>query len=72
MIAQHVDPITARLVNMLRGQHDERALALRVTRRPNATGGIDLEILRHDGSELSDAETAHVRGVIAAHNVEPL
>jgi len=34
--------------------------------------GPDVVVTRADGAELSAAESAHVRGTVAAHRVEPL
>lgn len=34
--------------------------------------GADVEVTRADGSDLSAAESAHVRGTVAAHRAEPL
>lgn len=34
--------------------------------------GPDVVVTRADGAELSDLETRHVRGTVAAHRVEPI
>jgi hypothetical protein len=57
--------LTPGLLRWLRSRHDDGAQELRARQR-----GPDVEVLRADGSELSEAEQAHVRGTAAAHGVD--
>lgn len=54
-----------RLIQLLRSRHDdgEPPLWLRLSYRD---GAMTLEIRRHDGSELSETERAHVSATLAA------
>lgn len=64
-------PVSARLVAMLRKQHDDRTPPLAVYTLREFGGYASLRIQRGSGAELSKSEAAHVRGVLAAHAVEP-
>lgn len=66
MIIRSIAPTPA-LTAWLQRQHDDGQPALTV-----AAVGDGLEVLRADGAELSETEAAHVRGIIAAHRVQPL
>lgn len=59
--------LTPALSRWLRESRDDEQPALAVTQL-----GADIRILRTDGSELSEREARHVRGVLAAHAVEKL
>ena len=58
--------VTPALLRLLRSRHDDGARPLRVTRRHLWGAAERLEITRGDGTELSDAEAAHVRAALAA------
>lgn len=64
--------MSLRLLRLLTTRNDLNTLPLRVSQRVATEGQLVLEITRADGSDLSDTETAHVRGLTAAHAVEPL
>lgn len=59
--------LTPGLARLLRAMADDGTATLAVRQ-----DGGDLVILRADGSELSEHEARHVRGVLAAHAVEAL
>lgn len=59
--------LTPGLARLLRAMADDGTPALLVRER-----GTGLVIHRSDGSDLSESELRHVRGVLAAHAIEPL
>lgn len=59
--------LTLGLARMLASRHDDGEAPLRVRQV-----GPDVAIFRADGSELSELEERHVRGVLAADRVEKI
>jgi hypothetical protein len=69
-------PITRRLLVLLAAMHDDGSgpLSVEVLRpaEDDGPGDQDLRITHNDGTELSERETTHIRGVLAAHRVQPI
>lgn len=73
MIAAIAHPVTDATIALLRSRNDDDTPPLRVEfldASLDPARASDIRVTRHDGSELSETEAAHVRGVIAAHAVE--
>lgn len=66
MTVVRIQPLGARLLELLRGAHDDGQPALQVLHDPPA-----LVVLREDGSELSATEELEVRALLAADEAEP-
>jgi hypothetical protein len=62
-----IQPLSARLVELLRGAHDDGELELSVMHDPPA-----LVLLRADSRELSETEQLEVRAILAADAAEPI
>ncbi len=63
----HIPNVTPALLEWLRASHDDGAPPLDAE---GERGGVI--VLRSDGSEPSETEARHCRGVVAAHEAEPL
>lgn len=66
MTIVRIRPFGARLLELLRGAHDDGQPALWVLHDPPA-----LVVVREDGSELSSTEELEVRALLAADDAEP-